>query len=111
MEIDIDCFKAKNPLLDLTFYVALAITLSLLIPEVLDEWNNRKFDAKALGIALGPFVGWLISHGYVRGKGVEAYGVARAAAIDATASQLNLAAAQTADKAAKRRTRARGSLG
>lgn len=83
MLIDLDRFKARNPLLDLTFYAALLTTLAMLVPLIERAWREKALDAADIGASVAPLTAWLVLHGYVRGKGVEAAGVAQAAAATA----------------------------
>lgn len=75
MDFDLDRFKAKPPLRDLSFWLAVLTALPLLVPLVIDAWRTRTVpDAGALTVAVAPITAWLVLHGYVRGKGVRAAG-------------------------------------
>ena len=76
-EIDVDRFKVKPPWRDVSFYVALVWSLALLgaimFPDAAAWVDAHRV---ALVAAVAPVVTWLLLHGYIRGKGVEALGAA-----------------------------------
>jgi hypothetical protein len=82
VNFDCDTFKAKNPLRDISFWVAVITSIPLLIPVVQDAWANRRVDTTSVGLAIAPITAWLVAHGYVRGQGAAAYGKAAAVALE-----------------------------
>lgn len=72
MLIDLDKFKAKPPTRDITFWVALAPVLLVLVPSDVRDWLAAHW--KAVAAASGPLMVWLGAHGYLRGQGAGAAG-------------------------------------
>ncbi len=80
MKLDLDRFKTIRPWRDITFWVALATTVVMLLPLVEDSWRSRRFPTGGqLGAAIWPLSAWLIANGIVRYGSVRAAGVAAAA--------------------------------
>lgn len=69
MTFDIEKLKAKPPLRDLTFYVAVLSSIILTIVDTKDGLTQSSLIADA-----GPITAWLVTHGYIRGKAIAATG-------------------------------------
>lgn len=68
-DLDLDKLKAKPPLRDVTFYVAVLASILLLLLDFKDGYTQGSLATDAL-----PLSAWLTGHGYLRGKAAGAAG-------------------------------------
>lgn len=78
-DLDLNRFKARPPLKDVSFYVALFASTAILLPLLEQLYRERSMSvAEAIIAAAGalPISVYLRQHGYLRAAGVSAAGVA-----------------------------------